>query len=393
MSTVHDSRYIKLIEALRETRRKQNVTQTDLAQKLNQPQSYVAKVEGLERRLDIVELLDWLNALNCDRQQFFRDLGWFIQLEERAIYTTTPPNPATNAPVPIKGIVEEDEKGILQILAWQGQTVKVLLEGVTSEQYIRVEQTVSLLFEQLNHSKTTKNREAIAQALEYAIDELPKLNPSDIYQHIIYRLYLREYKKSKPEQSWVRAGGEGIELFIEQRYKKILLEHGIGVKALISRDSKAGALKQMGLTGLVGDSKLDLVLFGQHKDKEFVFGGIHSKASLAERVSDDVPCSRAMMQAGYISLLYTFDSKSFPPPHGDLVNRGELGSHDYPTDKRRYIEDHGDFDACFSYNLRTKPSTRTTKSGKKIFVSSMERDKDLFPGYVIEVWKNFQSKL
>lgn len=393
MNTVHDSRYTKLIEALRETRRKQNVTQTELAQKLGQPQSYIAKVEGLERRLDIVELLDWLDALNYDRQQFFLDLGWFVQLEEQATYTTAPPNPDTNAPVPIKGIVEEHEKGILQILAWQGQTVKVLLEGITSEQHVRVEQTVSQLFEQLNHSKTIKNREAIAQALEYAINELPTLNPSDIYQHIIYRLYLREYKKSKPEQSWVRAGGEGLELFIEQRYKSLLAEEGIVIKALISREAKADALRQMGLSGSVGDSKLDLVLSGNHSGRSIVFGGVHSKASLAERVSDDVPCSRAMMQAGYISVLYTFDSKSFPPPHGDLVNRGELGSHEYPSDKRRYIEDYGDFDACFSYNLRTNPSIHSTRSGKRIFVSSMERDKDPFPQYVFEAWKQFKSKI
>jgi len=392
MNTVHDERYTTLINALREIRRNQNVTQIDLAQRLGQAQSYVAKVEGLERRLDIVELFDWLDALNYDRHRFFLNLGWFIQLEEQANYTTTPSNIDTNAPIPIKDAIEEDEKGVLQLLSWQGQTVKVLLEGITKAQYVRVEQKISRLFEQLNHSKVIKNREAIAQALEYAINELPTLNPSDIYQHIIYRLYLREYRKSKPEQSWVRAGGEGVELFIEQRYKSVLLEQDISIRALITRDAKANALQQMGLTGLVGDSKLDLALFGKYQGKNVVFGGVHSKASLAERVSDDVPCSRAMMNVGYISLLYTFDSKSFPPPHGDLVNRGELGNHDYPSDKRRYIEDHGDFDACFSYNLRTNPSTRSTKSGKRIFVSSMERDKDPFPGYVVEAWEEFRSK-
>ncbi|WP_217352393.1 BsaWI family type II restriction enzyme [Candidatus Viridilinea mediisalina] len=383
MNTMHDSRYTKIIESLREIRRRQNITQSELAQRLGQHQSYIAKVEGLERRLDILELLDWLDALHYDRQQFFFELGWIDQLKERNI----------NTPVPIRGVVEEAEKGIFLILAWQDQKFKVFLEGITSEQYNKVEQKISQLFGKLNHSKAMKNREAIAQALEYAVNELPRLNPSDIYQHIIYRLYLREYKKSKPEQSWVRAGGEAMELFIEQRYRDILAENNVSLKALLSREAKADALQQMGLAGLVGDSKLDLVLVGNHNGRNIVFGGVHSKASLAERVSDDVPCSRAMMQKGYASILYTFDSKSFPPPHGDLVNRGELGSHDFPSDKRRYIEDHGDFDTCFSYNLRTNPSIHPTRSSKRIYVSSLERDVDLFPKYVIERWFNFKSKL
>ena len=118
----------------------------------------------------------------------------------------------------------------------------------------------------------------------------------------------------------------------------------------------------MGLTGKVGDSKLDLVLYGNHEGKKVVFRGVHSKASLAERVSDDVPCSEAMMKQGFASFLYTFDSKSFPPPAGDLVNRGEMGTKEQPSDKRKYIEEHGSFDACFSYNLRTIPSLESTPS-------------------------------
>ncbi len=56
----------KLIE-LRESK---NVTQVELAQRLGKPQSYVSKVEILERRLDVIELMDWLNALNTDLSSF-----------------------------------------------------------------------------------------------------------------------------------------------------------------------------------------------------------------------------------------------------------------------------------------------------------------------------------
>jgi len=39
------------------------MTQTQLAQHLGKPQSYVAKIETLERKLDIVEFVDWCNAI------------------------------------------------------------------------------------------------------------------------------------------------------------------------------------------------------------------------------------------------------------------------------------------------------------------------------------------
>lgn len=40
-----------------------NITQVELASSLKKSQSYIAKVENLDRRLDIIELLDWLSAL------------------------------------------------------------------------------------------------------------------------------------------------------------------------------------------------------------------------------------------------------------------------------------------------------------------------------------------
>ncbi|MDQ1208521.1 transcriptional regulator with XRE-family HTH domain [Acinetobacter baylyi] len=40
------------------------MTQVELARRLEKPQSYVSKIEILERRLDVIELMDWLVALN-----------------------------------------------------------------------------------------------------------------------------------------------------------------------------------------------------------------------------------------------------------------------------------------------------------------------------------------
>ena len=381
MNTIHDPRYIQLIESLKLVRQNRKLSQTALATKLGQPQPYIAKVETFERRLDVIELFDWLVGLDYAPLQFFQDIGWF-------------PGKEGIVPVPIAATVEKHTRGVLQHLLWEGQIRKILLEGITEEQYLDVEADISIIFKALNSEKPElKNRDAIVQALELAFEKMPNLNPSDIYQHLIYRLYVREYNRSKPEQSWVRAGGEALELFIERHYTPILRPHGISIKALISGREKAKALDEMGLAGQVGDSKLDVALYGEHRSISVIFGGVHSKASLAERVSDDVPCSEAMMRTGLASFLWTFDSKSFPPPGGDLVNRGELGSTNNPSDKRRYIEEHGSFDACFSYNLRSQPSLGITPSGKKIYVCSFKAGVDSFPSQVVEAWDKFKKRL
>lgn len=70
MRSIHDPRYQDLIQKLIQLRESKNVTQVELAQRLGKPQSYVSKVEILERRLDVIELMDWLNALNTDLSSF-----------------------------------------------------------------------------------------------------------------------------------------------------------------------------------------------------------------------------------------------------------------------------------------------------------------------------------
>ncbi|WP_299842645.1 helix-turn-helix transcriptional regulator [uncultured Jannaschia sp.] len=56
--------HLALMQVLRETRQKKGLTQADLAARLTRPQSYVAKIEGGERRLDVVEFLDVAVAMD-----------------------------------------------------------------------------------------------------------------------------------------------------------------------------------------------------------------------------------------------------------------------------------------------------------------------------------------
>ena len=63
-----------LSTALRALRRRRGVTQVDLARKLGRPQSFVSKVERNERSLDVLELLEVLDALGEDAGRFISEL-------------------------------------------------------------------------------------------------------------------------------------------------------------------------------------------------------------------------------------------------------------------------------------------------------------------------------
>jgi len=260
--------------------------------------------------------------------------------------------------------------------------VEIDLPGLTQVVY---EQTRARLHGALA-KPNIKNREAIAAAFLHVLRKSPQANPSDLWHHVVYRLYceiLPRHRPQNPNQSWVRASGEALEQFVESWYTPVLDPHGIKIVALISRHEKSSVLDAMGLGAEVGDSKLDVALYLASKDDREIFGGVHVKASLAERVSDDVPASRAMMRKGLLSPLWSLDVKSFPPPHGDLVNRGELGSPDSPSEKRKYVEEHGDFENCYSGNSRSVPSSGSTTSGKRIYTLKLSEQPDQFARDVI----------
>ena len=62
--SLHSKRQQLLIELLKSARKDAGLTQQDVADKLGKPQSFVAKYENGERRLDVVEFIDVAAALN-----------------------------------------------------------------------------------------------------------------------------------------------------------------------------------------------------------------------------------------------------------------------------------------------------------------------------------------
>ena len=73
MSSIHDPRYKRLIQELIYIRELKKITQVELAASLKKSQSYVAKVENLDRRLDILELSDWLSVLDISIITFIEE--------------------------------------------------------------------------------------------------------------------------------------------------------------------------------------------------------------------------------------------------------------------------------------------------------------------------------
>lgn len=73
--SIYDDEYRRLINAIRAARTGAGMTQQQLADRLGRPQSFIAKVEGYERRLDIVEFLHVCRALGTDPASFFAELS------------------------------------------------------------------------------------------------------------------------------------------------------------------------------------------------------------------------------------------------------------------------------------------------------------------------------
>ncbi len=59
---------------LRDERTNRGLSQNLLAEKLDKPQSFVAKVEKGERRVDLIEFLTIAKAMELDPIQFIRKL-------------------------------------------------------------------------------------------------------------------------------------------------------------------------------------------------------------------------------------------------------------------------------------------------------------------------------
>lgn len=70
-----DIRRETLRHELREARLRAGLRQLDVALKLGKPQSYVAKVESGERRIDLIEALDLCQVVSLDPKVLIKKLS------------------------------------------------------------------------------------------------------------------------------------------------------------------------------------------------------------------------------------------------------------------------------------------------------------------------------
>ncbi len=64
--STHTRQYRVFLDGLIQARKDAGLTQQQVADKLGRPQSFVAKYENGERRLDVVEFLEIANILDAD---------------------------------------------------------------------------------------------------------------------------------------------------------------------------------------------------------------------------------------------------------------------------------------------------------------------------------------
>lgn len=74
LKSIHSAQYRALLVRMRAAREARGITQQELARRLGKPQSYVSKIEMGERRLDVVEFMHFMRAIEDEPHALLRDL-------------------------------------------------------------------------------------------------------------------------------------------------------------------------------------------------------------------------------------------------------------------------------------------------------------------------------
>lgn len=69
--SLHTAEQATLVRVLVDARKELELTQQEVADRLGKPQSYLAKIEGGERRLDVLEFIALARALGRDPRELF----------------------------------------------------------------------------------------------------------------------------------------------------------------------------------------------------------------------------------------------------------------------------------------------------------------------------------
>jgi transcriptional regulator with XRE-family HTH domain len=68
--TLHSADYTRFLALLAQARKDAGIAQQKLADRLDRPQSFVAKIEGGERRIDVIEFIAIAKAIGREPAGF-----------------------------------------------------------------------------------------------------------------------------------------------------------------------------------------------------------------------------------------------------------------------------------------------------------------------------------
>ncbi|MYH14535.1 MAG: helix-turn-helix transcriptional regulator [Gammaproteobacteria bacterium] len=347
---------------VRRCRARIGISQESLAARAGLDRSYIGGIERGERNPALKAIVDLANALDVGPGQLFYGIGDRTSGEDLS--------------------ASQGGQGVTLRFRYDQHDAKFDLVGATLGE---LEEVIGVLRSGL--VSTSGRADAVAGAFLDAVRRWPNLNPSDIWTFLIHRAYCD--RGSHPlaaarlnlEQSWKRTSGWALERVLVQHYAPFLERAGIVLKIGL-RSEKKQWFDSIGDPRLLPD-KADVLIARKLSGTEQPVGVIHVKASIAERRTDDVPMSQALMEAGLLSVFWTMDVKSHPS--ATPTNRGEFGQAadgQARSEKRMDFEENGHFSACFSYNGNTIPTPISRKARSRIFVCDFRNPDDLFTKFL-----------
>jgi transcriptional regulator with XRE-family HTH domain len=377
-----------LLERLRALREQAGISPEELDARLILGPGWVARFESGETIPSLDVLVVLLAALGYSLSDLVRDIA--------------PPAEDMSTAATVDRVLSAEDAGedLLVRFRYADYDASYLLPAATLEEFEEVVRVLRDGLAELNHRDAVDERaiktSAVARTFLRAVGLWPHANPSDIWWFIVSRAYHdpfnhpAAYARLDLGQSWKRTGGWALEEILVRHYGPSLAKDGIRL-FIANTNEKRLYLSQLAVADRLEVDKMDVLLVGDDGGEARCFGVVHVKASFAERRTDDVPMSKALVDSGYCSPLWTMDSKSVPSEAP--VNRGELGAQradgvDRRSAKRKDIEDDGYFSACFSYNSRTLETPADQDARAHIFVCDFsDPSDDPFARFVKDAWR------
>lgn len=361
------------------------MTQENLADASELDRSYIGGVERGERNPTLTAILRLAVALEIPPAYLFESAGESISVPDSRMQREMFEGIREDAPISgsTEGMIATDtESGLLIQFRYDQYDAKYLLSGAKKSEFNEV---LSVLKKGL--ASRNSRADAVAKAFLAATRLWPDANPSDLWTFLINRAYCdrsnhpSDNVRLNLEQSWKRTSGWALEKVLVEHYGTFLKTKGLTIK-IGSKAEKVSFLSTIDDSRIVPD-KADVLISFVSDGIEKLLGVVHVKASIAERRTDDVPMSRALIEADFLSVFWTMDAKSYPS--NQPVNRGEFGEtdHNQVSDKRRDFEEHGHFSACFSYNKNTVPTSDNNNAQARIFVCNFTDPDDDFSRFLI----------